>query len=888
MKAIEDHEQLLIFRVGPVACCVSARDVDSIVNAQVLHKLPRQADFIAGVLQYRDTAVSIVNLFYKFSVNTPAEPNHGRFIMAYTHHGVTGFWVDEIVEITNDFEQDWSKAPAFSGDNIFDKTLLWHEKMVLQTDFDRLFSMKESQELNEWATKESINWESTKEDLKQKTQQTDDEIKRVNEAENNAEAIAAFNRQRALQGQSAFVQQAIQDTQEKDELNRRKQFTESEILINDLVTRGAALSQSVVSIVSSFDTEHNKNDASSDVDDNDESDRLESKVDESKSTVSLADVFDSIALEKNNAAFTNDLDDISLGFIEEENDDVTDFSHEKLHDEQSRSLTESPSDYQNIISSDVPISQDDVKTVIVDPKVKDFEQDVAAFFADKLYSQVAIYQQSVKKQQAKKLAPEVIGNNDLKETPKVENSEVPPIYDIKENLGETLCETFIIAEVDNKEEKTQDVHVTRMSIDEIKGVGESHKSKKITSDDGSDASSFSDYISDEIDEIEQYIVNNSEFEKSLTYQEYIDSNDLTGDKETFDSAAPQTEIKKQKAVKKVVDRINMNEEVGKNSPLRLVASVLLAATGIFLVEHYELLPDSRSVIKKIPEIVLLNEVKPIVTVFNDIRVERILFEIETVAEKFGLDASVAFHVFNDLKNQQANLGISQASLPAFNRADEKDVLSQSSSMDNLDERAVHTALSDNYVDHVPLEVFNFMTLNTATHLSQVMVDSSADVDRVSLNDVNHMSLISESVKGEKNENNEIHNIDLQVSNRKIKNLVKTEHLLKEGNNNENNSHAKNEFSEQTNAKVNASKPQSQKEIQKLLATQFGKHNVVRGDTLWAIAGVYLNNPFRYPDLARWSNIKNPDLIYPGNEVKYLTADSVFIKREKTNPPNLMP
>ncbi len=44
------------------------------------------------------------------------------------------------------------------------------------------------------------------------------------------------------------------------------------------------------------------------------------------------------------------------------------------------------------------------------------------------------------------------------------------------------------------------------------------------------------------------------------------------------------------------------------------------------------------------------------------------------------------------------------------------------------------------------------------------------------------------------------------------------------------------------------------------------HIVVKGDTLWHIAKFYVDNPYRYPELARLSNIKNPDLIYPGDRV----------------------
>ncbi len=45
------------------------------------------------------------------------------------------------------------------------------------------------------------------------------------------------------------------------------------------------------------------------------------------------------------------------------------------------------------------------------------------------------------------------------------------------------------------------------------------------------------------------------------------------------------------------------------------------------------------------------------------------------------------------------------------------------------------------------------------------------------------------------------------------------------------------------------------------------HVVVKGDTLWDIAAKYIHNPFRYPELARLSKIKNPDQIFPGDKVR---------------------
>lgn len=50
------------------------------------------------------------------------------------------------------------------------------------------------------------------------------------------------------------------------------------------------------------------------------------------------------------------------------------------------------------------------------------------------------------------------------------------------------------------------------------------------------------------------------------------------------------------------------------------------------------------------------------------------------------------------------------------------------------------------------------------------------------------------------------------------------------------------------------------------------HVVVKGDTLWDIAERYLGNPFRYPELASLSNIRDPDWIYPGDVVRIVKKD----------------
>jgi nucleoid-associated protein YgaU len=50
------------------------------------------------------------------------------------------------------------------------------------------------------------------------------------------------------------------------------------------------------------------------------------------------------------------------------------------------------------------------------------------------------------------------------------------------------------------------------------------------------------------------------------------------------------------------------------------------------------------------------------------------------------------------------------------------------------------------------------------------------------------------------------------------------------------------------------------------------HHVVPGDTLWDIAAHYLDDPFQYPELARLSQISNPDLIYPGDIIHIIRKE----------------
>jgi chemotaxis signal transduction protein len=141
MATLDDNNSLLLFRVGPVYCCVPSLPVDSVITPPKLTRPPGSSISRPGIFKFGPRMVSVMDLRYLFGV----EKQHwkpGRNIIATINNRSFGFWVDDILDVLEMPTKGWGTIPALISHDVFSRTLLLDDNIYLYTEAENLIKLK--------------------------------------------------------------------------------------------------------------------------------------------------------------------------------------------------------------------------------------------------------------------------------------------------------------------------------------------------------------------------------------------------------------------------------------------------------------------------------------------------------------------------------------------------------------------------------------------------------------------------------------------------------------------------------------------------------------------------------------------------------------------------
>ena len=147
MDKTQHDNSFLTFRVGPYHLAVPAVDAESIIIMPKIRSVPLTPGSVAGVFSHRDKITVVISLKRKFGMKEPDDESAGQVIISQINTGLTGFKVDEVLDIIPAAELNFSTLPEIGMITAFDRFAVKNDDIILRTDFELLFRLEDSEEL---------------------------------------------------------------------------------------------------------------------------------------------------------------------------------------------------------------------------------------------------------------------------------------------------------------------------------------------------------------------------------------------------------------------------------------------------------------------------------------------------------------------------------------------------------------------------------------------------------------------------------------------------------------------------------------------------------------------------------------------------------------------
>jgi purine-binding chemotaxis protein CheW len=101
---------LLVFRLDGQYCAISAAAVSEILAAVAVSPLPRQPDYIAGVIDLRGNVVPVLDLRVRFGRPGRLPELTDQFVVIRARGRFLALWVDEVTAFAAAGATAWSNA----------------------------------------------------------------------------------------------------------------------------------------------------------------------------------------------------------------------------------------------------------------------------------------------------------------------------------------------------------------------------------------------------------------------------------------------------------------------------------------------------------------------------------------------------------------------------------------------------------------------------------------------------------------------------------------------------------------------------------------------------------------------------------------------------------
>ena len=132
------RKYILTFRVSDNLMGIDVGTISHVLRKTTITPLPESADYVEGVIVYRDHVVPIINLQTKFR-KTPVN-SRKRIILVNSDNLLIGFLVDDILDV---LAADQEKIKTDSTDQLIHGTITHQDQIIVIVDPDRILDENE-------------------------------------------------------------------------------------------------------------------------------------------------------------------------------------------------------------------------------------------------------------------------------------------------------------------------------------------------------------------------------------------------------------------------------------------------------------------------------------------------------------------------------------------------------------------------------------------------------------------------------------------------------------------------------------------------------------------------------------------------------------------------